>query len=214
MSGAEDPLGPVPRRRWLLGGRDHDPALDGPVDAVPAPVDDVVTSRARPSLRQALVLVRMACGQVAIGAIRRAHRVVQVVLILFVVAAGATGERALAAGFAVVALVVFVGVRLVVRAIERASLPRRLREALDEAEAALRRVLDALGLPTGPISGARFALRLARRGSRRAMVTTLVEAAEQVIPVLTASAVGAQVALADVLDEADRHGRGQRARRH
>lgn len=205
VSELDGPLGPPPRRRLPFAGRRHDPALDGPVDAAPPPVDDVVAGRTRPSLRQALVLVRMACGQVAIGAIRRAHRVVQVVLILLVVLAGATGEGVLAAGIAVFALAVFIGVRLVVRAIERVSLPRQLREELDEAEAVLRQVLEALGLPTGPISGARFALRLTRRKSRRAMVTSLLEAAEQVIPVLTASALDTQDALLDVLAETDPH---------
>lgn len=203
VSGTDGPLGPPPRRRRPFGGRRHEPALDGPVDAAP-PVDDVIAGRRRPSLRQALVLVRMASGQVAIGAIGRVHRVAQVVLILLAVVSGATGRWVWATGFAVVALVVFIGVRLVVRTIERLSLPRQLRDALDEAEAALRRVLDALRLPTGPISGARFAFRLARKGSRQALVTTLVEAAEQVIPVLTASTASAQAALLEVMGEADR----------
>lgn len=203
MSGRDGPLGPPPRRRWRVGGRRHDPVLDGPVDAIAAPVDDVVAGRARPSLRQALVLVRMAVGQVAIQAIQRRHRIAQVVLLLSVVVAGATGRWAIAALFAVLALAVFLVIRLVVRAVERVSIPRQLREALEEAEALLRAVLDALGLPTGPISGARFALRLARRGSRQAMVASVVEAAELVIPVLTASTTSACAALVDVLGEAE-----------
>lgn len=145
----------------------------------------------------------MAVGQVAIQAIQRYHRIAQVVLLLSVVVAGATGRWAIAALSAVLALALFLVIRLVVRAVERVSIPRQLREALEEAEAALRAVLDALGLPTGPISGARFALRLARRGSRQAMVASVVEAAELVIPVLTASTTSACAALVDVLGEAE-----------
>jgi hypothetical protein len=111
--------------------------------------------------RWMLAVFRVATALVAIDFLSTRHRWFQIVAVPLGLLALWWDWR-LGSPVLTVALLVFLVYRLVVRVIERLVLPRRTRRALLGAKDEIRSELDRLDLPTGPLSGLRFAWRLVR----------------------------------------------------
>jgi hypothetical protein len=118
-----------------------------------------------------LTVFRVATALVAIDYLSTRHRWFQVVMVPLGLLALWWDWRVGTVPLAL-AVIVFVAYRMVVGVIDRVVLPRRTRRALLGAKDEIRKELDRLGLPTGPLSGLRFAWRLVRGKRPHAEIVT------------------------------------------
>lgn len=111
--------------------------------------------------RWIVTVFRIATALVAIEFLATRHRWFQFVAVPLSLL-GLWWDWRVGAVLLTLALIVFLAYRLVVWVIDRLLLPRKVRRKLSGARHQIRDELDRLDLPTGPVSGLRFAWRLLR----------------------------------------------------
>jgi hypothetical protein len=136
--------------------------------------------------RQVVTVIRIAVAKVALDRLSNVHMVFQIVAVAAAVVTFVWWERWVGVVLLALALLAFLAYRIVSWVIERLSMPRHVRKALDDAGDEIRTELERLELPTGPVSGLRFAWRLVRgRQPRGELMGRLQEAYRTVGPIVS-----------------------------
>jgi hypothetical protein len=135
--------------------------------------------------RWMLTVFRIATALVAVEFLAARHRWFQFVAVPLSLLALWWDWR-LGAVLLTLALIVFLAYRVVVWAIDRLLLPRKVRRKLTGARDEIRDELDRLDLPTGPISGLRFAWRLLRgKRPHAALLTRMDQGLDRLTPIVS-----------------------------
>jgi hypothetical protein len=141
--------------------------------------------------RWAVTVIRIAVAKIALDFLAGRHFWFQVLAVSVGVGCIVWWERWVGIGVLVVALIVFLVYRLVSWVIERLSMPRHVRKSLDGAKDEIRTELERLQLPTGPISGLKFAWQLVRGKHPRADLAARIKEGGRTIGPIVSGALAA-----------------------
>lgn len=148
--------------------------------------------------RWVVTVIRIAVAKAALDYMGRQHHLIQVFLVLTGLGCLIWWHRWIGVALLVVALLVFLLYMLVTKVIERLSMPKRVRKSLDGAKDEIRSELERLHLPTGPVSGVRFAWRLARgKHPRSETIGRMQEGARRIGPIVSRALADAGVRPSD-----------------